>query len=249
MSIQFPAPEAAQPLAQWAQQAQHFLIKLLIQPSEIWLPTALGWLVLFGSLGLVGLLLLQRLYPFLAVNVPIQADLLVVDGWLPDYALKQVYTAFHTGAYQQIVTVGTPINRGHYLIEYKTYADVAAATLIALGIPATQIVAVPVPVAARYRTYCTAAALNQWLKAEQQAVQSIDLCTLGAHARRSRLLFRKNLAPNVSVGVISLQPLEYDSSQWWQCSAGVRVVIAELIGYLYTRLALPWMSVDSDATQ
>jgi hypothetical protein len=228
--------------------AQPLSIKLFIQPAEIWLPTALGWLVLFGSLGLSGLLFLRKLYAFLAVNAPIQADLLVVDGWLPDYALERVYTLFQTGSYRQIVTVGTPINRGHYLIEYKTYADVAAATLITLGVPATQIVSVPVPVAARYRTHCTAAALSQWLTAEPRT-QSIDLCTLGAHARRSHLLFRRNLAPRVTVGIISLEPLEYDSSQWWQCSAGARVVIAELIGYLYTRLCLPWMTSPSNATK
>jgi hypothetical protein len=227
-------------------------LSLLIQQTEIWLPTTLGWLLLLGLLGLIGLVFLQGLYPFLAVNAPLKANLLVVDGWLPDYALEQVYTEFQTGRYPVIVTVGTAITQGYYLIEHKTHADIAAATLVALGVPASQVVAVPVSAVARYRTYNTATALQQWLgseKAQSINMQSINLCTLGPHARRSRLLFQRKLAPTVQVGVISLKPLEYDPKHWWQSSAGGRVVIGELIGYLYARLALPRMGHHSGATE
>lgn len=237
----------------------HFAIleaaqSLLIQPTEIWSPTALGWLILGGSMGFIGLLILQALYPFLAVDAPTEADLLVVDGWMPDYALEQIYTEFYARPYQKIVTVGTYISWGHYLIDYKTYADVAAATLIALGIPASQVVAVSVSKATRYRTHNTAVALKQWLESErleseQQTVSSINLCTLGPHARRSRLLFRRNLAPQVKVGVIALKPLEYEPNRWWQCSAGGRAMIGELVAYLYTRLTLPWITPDADSIE
>lgn len=232
----------------------HFAIveaaqSLLIQPTKIWLPTALGWLILGSSIGLIGLLLLQMLYPFLAVHAPTEADLLVVDGWMPDYALEQVCTEFYAGSYQRIVTVGTYISRGHYLIEYKTYADVAAATLITLGIPACQVVAISVSKATRYRTHNTAVALRQWLESNKQPVPCINLCTLGPHARRSRLLFRRNLAPEVKVGVIALEPLEYEPNRWWQCSAGGRAIIGELIAYLYTRFTLPWLTPDADSNE
>jgi hypothetical protein len=222
---------------------------LLVRPTEIWLPTPLGWLVLGGSAALIGLWLSRRLYPFLAVNTPTQASLLVVDGWMPDYALEQVYAEFYAGSYQQIVALGTSIGRGHYLIDYKSYADVAAATLIALGIPASQIAVVSVAGTTRYRTHNTALALKQWLESDKRTVQSINLCTLGAHARRSRLLFRRNLAPKVKVGVIALEPLEYEPNRWWQSSAGGRAVIGELIAYLYTCFTLPWITPYSDAVE
>lgn len=234
----------------WRDESIHLiqihLIQIhLIQQTEIWVPTLLGWLLLLSGSGLIGWLLVKTLYPFLSVNAPLEADILVVDGWMPDDALKQVYDIFEQGAYRQIVAIGPPISRGHYLTDYKTYADVAVATLTAMGISTAQIIPVAVPLTTQHRTYAGAILLKQWLNTQPQ-IRSINLCTLGAHARRSRLLFRQNLAPTVRVGVIALSPLDYNPDQWWRYSAGGRAVIGELIGYGYACCTLPWISQSSN---
>ena len=63
--------------------------------------------------------------------------------------------------------------------------------------------------------------------------QKVDVFTLGAHARRSRLLFEKALGDEVAMGVIAAPDQTYDQDHWWRSSNGVRTVLSELIAYLY----------------
>jgi hypothetical protein len=58
---------------------------------------------------------------------------------------------------------------------------------------------------------------------------------LGAHARRTRLLFQKALGPDIKVGVIAIETRNYDGRHWWRSSTGVREVLTEGIGYLYSK--------------
>jgi hypothetical protein len=58
---------------------------------------------------------------------------------------------------------------------------------------------------------------------------------LGAHARRSWLLFEKVLGPTTRVGIIAVEDCDYDPKRWWRASQGVRIVLDELIAYCYAR--------------
>jgi hypothetical protein len=66
-------------------------------------------------------------------------------------------------------------------------------------------------------------------------VESLDLVTLGPHARRSRLLYEEAFGNKVKVGVIAIAIPDYDVKRWWRYSEGVREVIGEGIGYLYVK--------------
>ncbi|MGL4621832.1 ElyC/SanA/YdcF family protein [Chroococcidiopsis sp.] len=208
----------------------------LIRRQEIWLPTVWGWLFL----GLLTLTLLtvsiSNLPSFLAVNQPVNAEVLVIEGWLPDYAVKEALARFKRGSYRQIVTTGIPIERGCYLAEYKNYAELAAATLKTLGLESEKIVPVPTPEVRKDRTYASAIAFKQWLEKANIPIKSIDLLTLDLHARRSWLLYRQALAStNIKVGIIAMPPIDYDPKYWWRYSAGVRKTINELVAYIYAR--------------
>ena len=63
---------------------------------------------------------------------------------------------------------------------------------------------------------------------------SIDVISMGVHARRSWVLFKKAI-PLMDVGVIAITPNNYDTSRWWLSSEGVRNVISESIAYIYAR--------------
>ncbi len=207
----------------------------LIKRKERWGLTVRGWLllILFGIGALV--VALVCVHPFLAVTDPVRGDILVVEGWLPDYALEKVIDEFRSNKYRMLVTTGGPLPKGFYLAEYKTSAELVFATLKHLGFDEELLVAVPGPYAKKDNTYAAAVALKKWLLASGLSVKSLNICSMGPHARRTRLLFEKALGDNVEVGIIALESQEYDPKAWWKTSMGVRIVIGEAIAYLYAR--------------
>lgn len=207
----------------------------LLYRREKWSLTLHGWALIILCVINFMLFTVNNIQPFLAVNAPIKAEILVVEGWLPDYALKKVMTEVKRGSYRQILTTGVPLDRGYYLTEYKTFAELAAATLTALGLEKQKIVAIPAPDLFQNQTYASAVALRDWLTLSNTRVKSINLFTFGVHARRNWLIFEQVLAPNIQVGVIASQSLEYDSKSWWSSSEGIRSVFSEAVAYFYTR--------------
>ena len=205
----------------------------LIQRQEIWMLTIQGWIVTFLCAAALFILGITHVQPFLAVT-PINADVLVVEGWMPDDALKQAFEEFKSGAYRQIITTGTPVEKGSFLTEYKNYAEVAAATLRKLGLPLEKVI-VPTPAKIKDRTYAAAVTLRQWLSKTNPLLESVNLYTYDVHTRRSWLLFKKALAPKVKLGAIAAKTQDYNPKSWWKSSAGVRTVLDEFIAYLYAR--------------
>jgi len=182
---------------------------------------------------------LSSLHSFLAVNSPVAADVMVVEGWIPDYAIKEAIARFERGAYSYLITTGVPVTKGYYLAEYKNFAELTAATFITLGFNPEQVMAVPAPNVIKHRTQASAIALREWLSTSELEVNSLNLYSLGSHARRSWIIFQAVLGPDIRVGVIAAEPEEYDPQQWWQSSEGVRTTIGEAIAYFYS-LFVDW---------
>jgi DUF218 domain len=183
-------------------------------------------------------LIIQNVHQFLVKNAPIDAEILVVEGWLPDYAIEAALQEFQQGSYLKIVTVGGSIQRGSYLFPYKNFADLAAATLQAMGLDPEKVVAIPFNIADTHRTQGSATDLKQWLAVTDLPVTALNLVTLGAHSRRSWLLFRRVLEPQTKIGIISVEPQHYEPDRWWKSSEASRTIISESIAYLHMRLTL-----------
>ena len=98
---------------------------------------------------------------------------------------------------------------------------------------------VPSRVTARERTYSSAAALRDWFREHNAPVQSINVLTEGAHARRTRLLYQEAFGRSMTVGIIAVSNPEFNPRQWWRYSNGVREVIGESIAYIYARFFFP----------
>ena len=197
--------------------------------------TPVGWVTLSMAFGFVLVSIILFVHPFLAPTKPVGGDILVVEGWLPDYALEKVKERFQQGSYQLLVTTGAKIDVGYHLSEYKTWAELAASTLKNLDFPEDKIMTAPVHKNFKKdRTYHSILALQRRLNKEGLNEASIDVVSLGGHARRSWFLFEK-IFSSVNVGVIAISPNEYDVSRWWLSSRGVRNVISESIAYLYAR--------------
>ncbi len=192
-------------------------------------------LVVVIALGL-GLL---AIHPFLAVTAPVTAKVMVIEGWLPDYALEEAVAQYHRDGYETIYTTGGPLERGSYLSEYRTFAQAAAATLLKLGMATNTVHAVPAAPTHRNRTYESAVALREFLSSQGTVLNAINLVTEGTHARRSRLCFERALGRGMLVGVISIENRDYESDRWWRYSSGIKTIFGETMAVLYA-----WLSID-----
>ncbi len=207
----------------------------LFKRQKIWIPTIPGWGIFITLIASLISYNFINIYPFLAVNSPIKADILVVEGWIPDYALEQALVEFKRNSYRQIITTGIPLEIGFYLAEYKNFAELSAETLKKLGVEPEKIVAVPSPEVIKDRTYASALALREWIENSDLKIEAINLFSHETHSRRSWLIFKKALSPQIKVGVISSAPKNYEPKKWWIYSAGVRSVINEAVAYIYAR--------------
>ena len=205
--------------------------------------SALTW-ILLGIDGLVVIALLATVlflryfaYSFLALNKPLKtAEILVVEGWLDEPNLSGAISEFKTGNYQYLVTVGGPVSLGSLLSEYKTVAEVAAATIRQLGFDDNKLIALSSRAIPRDRTAHTAITVQNWLSEKKLNIQGINIYSNHAHARRTHFLYEKHLSSDIKVGVIAANPLYYTENKWWETSYGVRIVIMELIAYCYVVL-------------
>jgi uncharacterized SAM-binding protein YcdF (DUF218 family) len=209
----------------------------IIRLKERW---GLSW---YGRLFVTSLLLLAiyavvlNLHPFLAVTHRVNTKILVVEGWMDEYAIHASADEFKTGDYERVITTGGPVaGNGGYTNDYNTFASVGARRLKAAGVADALVQMVPSHVVGRERTYSSALALGRWLRDRNMALRTFNVVTEDAHARRTRLLFQKALGNDVRVGIISIPNPDYDAKHWWRYSEGVRDVVSEGVAYIYARL-------------
>ncbi len=185
----------------------------------------------------IAVLLLLNVQPFLAETHRVDTNILVVEGWIHEYAIRGAVEEFRRGSYQYLFSTGGPVmGRGHYVNDYQTSASVGADLLKKAGVPPEFVQMVPTRVMDRDRTYGSAVALREWFREHNMAVQSINVVTENAHARRTRLLFEKALGKSVTVGVIAVPNPDYDKGRWWWYSEGAKDVGSEALAYIYVIL-------------
>lgn len=220
----------------------------LLRRRSCWLPTLRGWLLLFILFAVFLIFGFRNLNAFLAVNDPVPDGVLVVEGWSPDYALEMAKSKVQESPNHKLYVIGGPLEEGAPLSEYKTYAELGAAILQRMGLSNNTVQAVPAPYVRKDRTYAAAIALRNWFIQHGDAPKAINLISVGAHARRSRLMFEKAFG-GTRVGIINVQDRDYDPHHWWKSSAGVRSVLDEMIAYGYARLLFFPASVDLPITK
>jgi hypothetical protein len=210
----------------------------LLRRREIVVPSLRGLCVAAVMLAAGAFAFFWGAQPFLSLTRPVGGDILVVEGWIPDYAMREALAVFRSRPYSLLVATGGPLPQGTAYASYGSHARLAAVTLEEFGLPADSIAVVPSPEVARDRTYQEGVSLREWLKGEGSAhhVKSVDVFSFSAHARRSRLLYAMALGREVNVGVYSSRDQGYDPGRWWKSSNGVRKVSDEVIAYAYAKL-------------
>jgi len=208
----------------------------LLTRKERWSISGRGWLLVASASLVAGYLFLLNIHPFLAVTHRVNANILVVEGWIPEYAIREAVEEFRRGSYQRIFTTGGPVfGIGHYVNDYQTSASVGADLLKNAGVPPESVQMVPSRVMDRDRTYGSAVALRDWFRGQNLAIHNFNVLTEGCHARRTRLLFQEAFGEGVKVGIIAVPNPDYDARHWWRYSEGVKDVLSEGVAYLYAK--------------
>ena len=194
-----------------------------------------GWLAVLGAIALLFWLLLFRLEPFLAYSAPVEADILIIEGWIADEGVMGAIAEFERYPYELLITAGSNFGRGEYLSQYRNFANLAKATLVTLGVEPQVIQPIPTPPTKRDRTLASATEVKKWLAENKLDPEGINVYTVDVHSRRTWLLYKRVFAPNIPVGVISHPPLDYDPQSWWTSSEGFRKVFSESLAYIYAK--------------
>ena len=209
----------------------------LLKRKERWGLSWRGWLLLVLAGLMAGYLVFSNVQGFLATTHRVDADILVVEGWIHKYAIRGAAEEFYRGGYKEVYTTGGPENgTGEYVNDYQTSASVGAEILKKLGVPEDHVQMAASHVNGQDRTYNSAIALRNWLRDHNADVRGINVVTEGCHARRTQLLFQKAFGNNVALGIIAVPNPDYNPKYWWHYSDGVREVIGESLAYLYARL-------------
>jgi len=204
--------------------------------KERWSLSWRGRMIVAAALLLVGALVLKGVYPFLAITHRVDSDVLVVEGWIHDYALRAAVVEFRNGSYRRVFTTGGPVEgSGGYINDYHTNASVGAEILKKYGLSDESLQMVPSRIMDRDRTYGAAVALRNWFREHDMHIRSLNVLTENVHARRTRLLFSKALGPGISVGIIAVPNPDYDARPWWHYSEGVKEVGSEAFAYIYAK--------------
>ena len=202
--------------------------------------TLKGWAVVVL---IAGVWFILAVHDFLAISDPVQANVLVVEGWVwESAAMQEVAEELNRGKYDIVVTVSVLTGDEESESMQENDAAHAAEQLRKLGVDDRAIEALAVPNIDRHRTYTSALAVKHWLVDSRIHAIGINVFTLGAHARKSLILFKRAFGEGVPVGVIAGKEDRYDPRRWWLSARGITTVLRKSVGYLYAK----WWPLTDD---
>jgi hypothetical protein len=97
----------------------------LIKRRERWGLTLWGWLAAFIVTVIIILSGVSGIHGFLAGDNPVRGEILVVEGWIPDYAISKAVAEFEKRGYELMIAVGGPITLGSQVSGFRNYAELA----------------------------------------------------------------------------------------------------------------------------
>ena len=178
--------------------------------------------------GLAAYLLLIR--DFLSLTRPVPAEVLILEAWFPQSpTMLDAADFIRRGHYRQVLCVAIDESGGGV-----PSAKLAAQRLSELGVDPGLIQVLVVPYQSRHKTYSSAVAARDWLRHDRPGLRSVDVFTIGAHARKTLVFYRKAFPPEIAVGIVAGKvTTNYPFSLWWLSRRGIFVIVRNTIGYVY----------------
>ncbi|MCF8380751.1 MAG: hypothetical protein K9H49_14350 [Bacteroidales bacterium] len=193
-----------------------------------------GWVLIIGLNSLLVFFTLKYISTFLVVNKPLTTEILVVDGLLPGYAYDSIVKLIKKEDYKYLITTGVDVDYTFNSNEQFNIADFSYKILNTKKIENCQLLSAPAHFIDRDRTYSSAVALREWFITQRIFPGKINVVSFSCHSRRTWVLYRKAFNDFAEVGIISVKDQSYDYARWYYYSRGVRQVLSETIGYVYS---------------
>jgi hypothetical protein len=184
----------------------------MYKPSKKKLGKILG--IIFAS-GFLLIFLVHFSYSgFPAKTKKTDANILMLEGSLPDSALEKVKDEFQHDGYDMLIITGLNFQENYYEVSmdrknriinnFNSNAEQTRNELIRMGVDPSRIIAVPGEGTNINRTLKSALTFRNWLKTSKCTVKGINLISSGPHARRKWMIYSKILGKNYKVGIIVL---------------------------------------------
>lgn len=203
----------------------------LFEPKTIWWPTWQGWILFFVLAFALLIVFILNVHDFLAVTNRVEnADILVVEAWVPENVAQAAAREFVSGRYQLILISDVRVREAQK--DQPEYSRLFT-TLESIGIKHNQIVACLALNANDRRSYAMALSVRDTLRQKGIVAKGLNIIAPAAHARKTWLAYRHALIPGIPVGIVSVPTGDYDPARWWATSTGAKWVIANGIGWLY----------------
>jgi hypothetical protein len=106
----------------------------IFRKKERWSTTWLGKILILTLFIIMALLFVKNIYPFLAQNSPVNSDIMILEGFLPDYAIAESMRIFNEGMYKLMIVTGKKMIKGSMLIPYENDGLLTAAILVKMGL-------------------------------------------------------------------------------------------------------------------
>lgn len=171
-------------------------------------------------------------HPFLAVTKRVQADILVVEGWIPAYMMPPTASEFTTGKYTLLLVSGIQNDPAAKQADSLSEAQKTAARLVDLGIPAGSIMPCPAPFTTWMRTASSARAVREKIASLNLAPKGINVVTAGPHARETWVAYQHAFGATTPIGIISIPKNNYPADRWWLTSQGWLWVTKDFIAWI-----------------
>jgi hypothetical protein len=120
---------------------------------------------------------------------------------------------------------------------YSSTARDAASFLISENVPDSLVIAIETNHKVHSKTYTSALDVKKWLQNNHlDKERSLTVFTMGTHARRSMVCYRKAFGKSAKTGVIASMDSRVTPDNWYKNLRGWRDIIYETAGLIYISL-------------
>lgn len=208
----------------------------LYKTSNCRRPTILGLVLILVVIVIVGRLLMPLIYKTLYLNNSIISKTMVLEGWVPTYALQDVLKHYNDDGYDNLIVTGIPITQYEYASDFNYTSQATIAALKHFGFTDTIYEAANPTNIYKDRTYSTAILTKEVFENHPDWEKSFNIYSMGVHSNRTKVLFEKAFTDDYEIGIIAHSDRTFIGEEWWKSSIGFRNVSNEVLALSYTKL-------------
>ena len=191
-----------------------------------------GFILALGIVFVALIAFLLFAHPFLAVTQRVDADLLIVEGWIPGYMMPPAAQEFKDGKYSLFFVSGLLSDPAAEKSAVEPEPVRTAARLAELGVPRDAIITSPAPFARWRRTAKMADAVREKIAALGLKPKGINVITAGPHARETWVAYQHAFGAEMPIGIISIPKNNYPADRWWLSRQGLIWVPKDFLAWL-----------------